>query len=54
MGEKFSAYLFGDNLGDKRAQLGINMTAFAWTVPSVERVVTNQPRTVGLDINYKF
>ena len=53
-GQKWSAYLFGDNLTDKRAQLGINTTAFAWTIPSVERVVTNQPRTVGIDVNYRF
>lgn len=53
-GPKWSAYLFGDNLTDKRAQLGINTTAFAWTVPSVERVVTNQPRTIGVDFNYRF
>jgi iron complex outermembrane recepter protein len=52
--DRLSAYLFGDNLADKRAELGINTTAFAWTIPSVERVVTNQPRTIGIDINYKF
>jgi len=54
VGNKLSAYLFGDNLTDKRAQLGINTTAFAWTIPSVERVVTNQPRTIGVDVHYKF
>jgi len=54
VGDRLSAYLFGDNLADKRAELGINTTAFAWTIPSVERVVTNQPRTIGIDINYKF
>lgn len=54
VGARLSAYLFGDNLTDKRAQLGINTTAFAWTIPSVERVVTNQPRTIGVDVNYKF
>jgi iron complex outermembrane recepter protein len=53
-GQKWSAYLFADNLTDKRAQLGINTTAFAWTIPSVERVVTNQPRTIGIDVNYRF
>jgi iron complex outermembrane recepter protein len=53
-GQKWSAYLVGDNLTDKRAQLGINTTAFAWTIPSVERVVTNQPRTIGVDLNYRF
>ena len=45
--ERLSVYVFGDNVTDKRAQLGINTTAFAWTIPSVERVVTNQPRTIG-------
>ncbi|HTW37624.1 MAG TPA: TonB-dependent receptor [Steroidobacteraceae bacterium] len=54
VGDRLSAYLFGDNLTDKRAELGIDTTAFAWTIPSVERVVTNQPRTIGIDINYKF
>jgi iron complex outermembrane recepter protein len=54
VGSKASAYLFADNLTDRRAMLGINTTAFAWTTPSVERVATNQPRTIGLDFNYKF
>jgi iron complex outermembrane recepter protein len=54
IGQKFSGYVFGDNITDKRAQLGINTTAFAWTIPSVERVVTNQPRTIGVELNYKF
>ena len=54
VGKKLSAYLFGENLTDKRAQLGINTTAFAWTTPSLERVVTNQPRTIGVDVSYKF
>jgi iron complex outermembrane receptor protein len=53
-GDKFSGYVFADNLTDKRAEQGINTTAFAWTVPSVERVVTNQPRTIGIDVSYKF
>jgi outer membrane receptor protein involved in Fe transport len=52
--KQLSAYLFGENLTDKRAALGINTTAFAWTTPSVVRVVTNQPRTIGIDLNYKF
>jgi iron complex outermembrane recepter protein len=54
VGEKFSGYVFGDNITDKRAELGINTTAFAWTIPSVERVATNQPRTIGVELNYKF
>ncbi|MBV8341093.1 MAG: TonB-dependent receptor [Gammaproteobacteria bacterium] len=52
--KRWSAYLFADNLTDKHAQLGIDTTAFAWTIPSVERVVTNQPRTIGLDVNFRF
>jgi outer membrane receptor protein involved in Fe transport len=54
VGQKFSGYVFADNLTDKRAEQGINTTAFAWTTPSVERVVTNQPRTIGVDVSYKF
>jgi hypothetical protein len=38
----------------KRAQLGINTTGFSWTIPSLERVATNQPRTVGAEIKYSF
>jgi hypothetical protein len=53
-GQKFSGYVFGDNVTDRRAQLGINSTAFAWTIPSVERVVTNPPRTIGVELNCKF
>ena len=34
--------------------LGINTTGFSWTIPSLIRVVTNQPRTVGVDLRYKF
>jgi hypothetical protein len=54
IGDKISAYLFADNLTNNRAQLGINTTGFSWTIPSLERVATNQPRTVGVDIKYSF
>jgi outer membrane receptor protein involved in Fe transport len=54
VGEKLSGYLFSDNLTNKRAELGINTTGFSWTIPSLERVVTNQPRTIGVDVQYKF
>ena len=49
-----SAFVFVDNLTDKRAQLGINTTGFSYTIPSLIRVATNQPRTFGLDIKYSF
>jgi iron complex outermembrane recepter protein len=54
IGAKLSGYVFADNLTNKHAELGINTTGFSWTIPSLERVVTNQPRTVGVDIKYSF
>ena len=54
IGQKLSCFLFADNLTDKRAQLGINTTGFSYTIPSLIRVATNQPRTIGVDMNYKF
>jgi iron complex outermembrane receptor protein len=52
--DKLSGYIFSDNLTNKRAELGINTTGFSWTIPSLERVVTNQPRTIGIDVKYSF
>jgi hypothetical protein len=52
--DRLSGYLFADNLTDKRAELGINTTGFSWTIPSLVRVPTNQPRTIGVDLKYKF
>jgi iron complex outermembrane recepter protein len=54
VGDKLSGYLFSDNVANKHAELGINTTGFSWTIPSLERVVTNQPRTIGVDVQYKF
>jgi iron complex outermembrane recepter protein len=54
VGDKLSGYLFSDNVTNKQAELGINTTGFSWTIPSLERVVTNQPRTIGVDVQYKF
>jgi iron complex outermembrane recepter protein len=54
LGEHLSGYVFADNLTDKRAELGINTTGFSWTTPSLERIATNQPRTIGVDVTYKF
>ena len=54
IGEKLEGYLFADNLTDKRAQLGINTTGFSYTIASLIRVATNQPRTIGVDLKYRF
>jgi iron complex outermembrane recepter protein len=54
IGERLSGFLFADNVTDKRAQLGINTTGFAYTIPSLIRVATNQPRTIGVDLKYSF
>jgi iron complex outermembrane recepter protein len=54
IGAHLSGFVFADNLTDKRAELGINTTGFAYTIPSLIRVATNQPRTIGLDLKYMF
>ena len=51
---KWSAALFGNNLTNKFAALTIDNTVFAWQTAAITRVSTNQPRTVGLDVQYKF
>jgi outer membrane receptor protein involved in Fe transport len=53
-GENWSGYFFIDNLTNKHAELSTNTTSFSWIVPSVTRVATNQPRTFGVDLNYRF
>jgi iron complex outermembrane recepter protein len=49
----WSAMLFVDNLTDKKALLS-DTGALSANVPIFNRVATNQPRTVGIDLNYKF
>jgi iron complex outermembrane recepter protein len=50
----WAAYLFGTNLTNRVAELTINNTVFAWQTYAITRVSTNQPRTIGLDFQYKF
>ena len=50
----WGAYLYGTNLTNKEAALTINNTVFAWQTYAITRVSTNQPRTIGLDFQYKF
>ena len=51
--DHWSAYVFLNNLTDKRAFLN-NATADAINLPTYNRVAVSQPRTVGVDLNYRF
>ena len=53
-GGNWAAYLTGTNLTNKIAALTIDNTVFAWQTYAITRVSTNQPRTVGVDFQYKF
>jgi outer membrane receptor protein involved in Fe transport len=50
----WSADLFADNLTNKVALMTANNTSFQFNIPQVVRYTTNQPRTVGVQVNYKF
>jgi iron complex outermembrane recepter protein len=48
---RMSVFLFIDNVTDKRAYLNDPEEIFTF-VPSMNRVTTNQPRTIGLQLSY--
>jgi iron complex outermembrane recepter protein len=50
----WTASLFGTNLTNKHAALTIDNTVFAWQQPTITRVSTNQPRTIGIAFETKF
>jgi iron complex outermembrane recepter protein len=50
----WDAALFVDNLTNKVALISANNTSFQFNEPQVVRYSTNQPRTAGIQINYKF
>jgi outer membrane receptor protein involved in Fe transport len=52
--ENWGAYLVGTNLTNEHASLTINNTTFAWQQPTITRVSTNQPLTVGVRLLYTF
>jgi iron complex outermembrane receptor protein len=52
--DTLAMYLVGTNLTNKHAELTINDTGFAWQQPTLTRVTTNQPRTIGFDVQYSF
>jgi iron complex outermembrane recepter protein len=53
IGSNWNAALFCSNLADSRTSLE-NMTALNLANPDFNRVITSQPRTIGLDFNYKY
>jgi len=50
---RWSAYVFSDNLTNKQALLS-NTGALSANIPILNRISTNAPRTVGIDLNYRF
>jgi outer membrane receptor protein involved in Fe transport len=52
--EPWVVSVFGTNLTNKHAGLTIDNTVFAWQQPTITRVSTNQPRTIGLGFETKF
>jgi iron complex outermembrane recepter protein len=50
---RWSAVLFADNLTNKMALLG-DTGALSANISILNRVATNQPRTIGFDLNFKF
>jgi iron complex outermembrane recepter protein len=52
--EPWTASVFGTNLTNKHAALTIDNTVFAWQQPTITRVSTNQPRTIGLAFETRF
>jgi iron complex outermembrane recepter protein len=52
--DAWSASLFVDNLTNKVAAITANNTSFQYNIPSLVRYSTNQPRTFGTEVNYRF
>jgi iron complex outermembrane recepter protein len=50
----WTARLFVNNLTNKVAELTANNTSWQFNIPAVVRFSTNQPRTFGTEINYRF
>jgi iron complex outermembrane recepter protein len=53
-GGTWGTFLTVTNLTNKVAALTIDNTTFAWQQPTITRVSTNQPRTIGVDFNLRF
>ncbi len=50
---RWSAFLYVDNLTNKQAFLAYTHD-YAENIPSLNRVATNQPRTIGLDFQFHY
>jgi outer membrane receptor protein involved in Fe transport len=50
---RWSAFVFADNLTNKMALLS-DTGALSANISILNRVATNQPRTIGADLNFKF
>jgi len=51
---RWSANLFVNNLTNKVAELTANNTSFQFNIPTLVRYTTNQPRTFGMQVDYRF
>ena len=49
-----TAYLFVNNMTDKHAELTVDNYAYSVATPSFVRASVNQPRTIGLDLQYQY
>jgi iron complex outermembrane receptor protein len=52
--DQWSMNVFVDNITNTVAQLTANNTSFQVNIPQLVRYSTNQPRTVGMQLNYRF
>ncbi len=52
--ENWQAAVFVDNLANKVALETANNTSFQFNIPQLVRYSTNQPRTIGMQVNYRF
>jgi hypothetical protein len=52
--DKWNAAFFISNLTNKRAVITTNNTNVSSVIPTLTRVTTNQPLTIGIDFQYKF
>ncbi|MDG2460016.1 MAG: hypothetical protein P8M73_03955 [Luminiphilus sp.] len=53
LNENWDVTLFADNVTDERANLADNRPIAA-EMPGRARIVTNRPRTIGLEARYRF